>query len=54
MLVKNKMAEIFRQRILDAYNVPKHIKVRKNPKERAKLEYIDKELRNSPRLKDVE
>lgn len=51
---KNRIGEIFARKVLDAIKVSKHERVRRNPQEKAKLDYLDSELKTSPRLKDVE
>jgi NAD-dependent DNA ligase len=50
---KNKIGEMFARKVLEAIKVTKHERVRRNPKEKAKLDYLDSELRTSPRLKDI-
>jgi hypothetical protein len=51
---KNKIGELFARKVTQALMTSKHDRVRQNPKERAKLEYLDAELQNSPRLKEIE
>ena len=51
---KNKIGELFARKVTQALMTSKHDRVRQNPRERAKLEYLDAELLNSPRLKDIE
>jgi hypothetical protein len=51
---KNMIGAIFARKVLDLIKVTKHERVRRNPKERAKLDYLVEELRQSPRLKAIE
>lgn len=51
---KNKIGAVFTAKVLDAINVPKHVRVRRNAKEKGKLDYIADEMKNSPRLRQVE
>lgn len=50
---KNQLAAIFAAKVQDMTNVPKHVKVRRNPVEKAKLDYLEQEMSNSPRLREV-
>ena len=51
---KNMIGEIFARKVLEQMSISKHERVRRNPKEKAKIDYVDSELRTSPRLKEVE
>lgn len=51
---KNRIGAIFATKVLDLIKVTKHERVRRNPKEKAKLDYLVEELRTSPRLKAIE
>lgn len=48
---KNRIGAIFTAKVLDSLNVSKHERVRRDKKEKAKLDYLDSELQQSPRLK---
>ena len=52
--VKNKIGALFALKVQDLSTVKKHIRVRRNLKEKAKLDRIEKDLIRSPRLIEVE
>jgi hypothetical protein len=51
---RNRIGAIFTAKVLDSISVPKHIRVRRNEVEKGKLDYLEEELKQSPRLKNVE
>lgn len=51
---KNKLAVFLQARVEDLANVSKHERVRRNKAEKEKLDYLDEEFKQSPRLKAVE
>lgn len=48
------MGMSLKAKILDLANTSKHERVRRNKVEKAKLDALDRELQNSPRLREVE
>jgi len=48
------MGAMLQAKVSDLATVSKHVRVRRNKVERAKLDYLDAELGASPRLVDVE
>jgi len=51
---KNRLGAIFAAKVIDSVTVKKHIRIRRNPKEKQKLDYLESELKQSPRLREVE
>jgi hypothetical protein len=52
--VTTKMSSAFQAKIMDLANSTKHERIRRNKREKAKLDLIDKGLRTSPKLRAVE
>jgi hypothetical protein len=48
------MSSAFQAKIMDLANSTKHERIRRNIREKAKLDLIDKGLRTSPKLRAVE